>query len=235
MGGFQCILLSSASGRSRVRGQDCVHLNDIARRSIDALFSARASGHRARRPAHSAARKGVIMASKTRALPGQPDLDQLKRQAKELQKAFKAGEAAAIADVNAHYRDADPSTFALHDAQLVLARAYGYGSWPKLKSFVDGVTFTRLADAVRAGDLATVRSMLAARPELVHVDAAENDEHKALHIAVLSRQPEIVRLLMQHGADARCGIWPHRDATAALTLAEERGYTVIAAIIHEEE
>jgi len=174
------------------------------------------------------------MASKTRALPSQPDLDQLKRQAKELLKAFKAGDAAAIADVNAHYRDANPSTFALHDAHLVLARAYGFGSWPKLKAFVDGVTVTRLAEAVRSGDLATVRSLLAARPELVHIDAAENDEHKALHVAVLARQPEIVRLLMQHGADAHCGIWPHRDATGALTLAEERGYADIAAIIREE-
>ena len=174
------------------------------------------------------------MASKTRALPSQPDLDQLKRQAKELLKAFKAGDAGAIAEVNAHYRDANASTFALHDAQLVIARAYGFGSWPKLKAFVDGVTVTRLAEAIRSGDLATVRSLLAARPELVHIDAAENDEHKALHVAVLARQPEIVRLLMQHGADAHCGIWPHRDATGALTLAEERGYADIAAIIREE-
>ena len=174
------------------------------------------------------------MASKVRALRTQPDLDQLKRQAKELLKDFNAADAAAIVEVNAHYRDANPSTFALHDAQLVLARAYGFASWPKLKAFVDGVTVTRLADAVRSGDLATVRSMLAARPELVHIDAAENDEHKALHVAVLARQPAIARLLMQHGADANCGIWPHRDATGALTLAEERGYTEIAAIIREE-
>jgi len=171
----------------------------------------------------------------TRALRPQPDLDQLKRQAKDLLKAWKAGDAAAVAEVNAHFHGADVSTFALHDAQLVLARAYGFDSWPKLKAFVDGVTVERLAAAVRAGDLDAVRTMLAARPELVHIDAAENDEHKALHVAVLSQQPEIVRLLMQHGADARCGIWPHRDATGPLTLAEERGYTEIAAIIREEE
>jgi hypothetical protein len=28
----------------------------------------------------------------------------------------------------------------LHDAQLVLARSYGFESWPKLKAAVDGVT-----------------------------------------------------------------------------------------------
>ena len=41
-------------------------------------------------------------------------------------------------------------------------------------------------------------------------------------------------MLMQHGADAR-GIWPHRDATSPLTLATERGYTDIVAIIRGEE
>jgi ankyrin repeat protein len=40
---------------------------------------------------------------------------------------------------------------------------------------------------------------------------------------------------MEHGADARQGIYPHRDATSALTLAAERGYGEIVAIIEEEE
>ena len=48
-----------------------------------------------------------------------PDLAQLKRQAKELLKAFVAGDAAAVAEVNAHYQRADAARFALHDAQLV--------------------------------------------------------------------------------------------------------------------
>jgi hypothetical protein len=70
----------------------------------------------------------------TRTLPGHPDLDQLKRQAKELLDAFLIHDATAITEVTAHYRDANPATFALHDAQLVLARAYGFDSWPKLKA-----------------------------------------------------------------------------------------------------
>ena len=84
----------------------------------------------------------------TRVLPKHPDLDQLKRQAKELLEAFRAGETDAVGEVNAHYRDANPATFALHDAQLVLARSYGFDSWPKLRARVDGVTLARLADAV---------------------------------------------------------------------------------------
>ena len=171
----------------------------------------------------------------TRTLRDKPDLAQLKRQAKELLQAFAAGAADAVAEVNAHYRGADPATFALHDAQLVLARAHGFESWPRLKAFVDGVTVRALCDAVRAGDLDGVRAMLAVRPELVHLDVSENDEHRALHHAVLHQQPEIVRLLMQHGADARKGIYPHRDATSPLTMATERGYAGIVAIIRDED
>ena len=74
----------------------------------------------------------------TRALREHPDLDQLKRQAKELLQAFIAGDEKTVAEVNAHYHDADRQTFALHDAQLVLARAYGFDSWPKLKAYADG-------------------------------------------------------------------------------------------------
>jgi len=164
-----------------------------------------------------------------------PDLDQLKRQAKELLDAFRGGDTKAAAEVTAHFRNANPGTFALHDAQLVLARAYGFPSWPKLKAYVDGVTVRRLVDAVRAGDESQVRALLKVRPELACMDLAENNEHRALHYAVMERKPGMVRLLMQHGANARRGIYPHRDATSAWTLAVERGYHEITAIIEAEE
>jgi hypothetical protein len=70
----------------------------------------------------------------------------------------------------------------LNDAQRVLARAYGFESWPKLKAFVDGATIARFTDAVKAGDMTRVRSMLASRPELVGMDRAGNDD--AVHDSV---------------------------------------------------
>lgn len=171
----------------------------------------------------------------TRVLSKQPDLDQLRRQAKELLAGFLAGSPEAVREVNRHYRAADAATFALHDAQLVLARAYGFESWPKLKACVDGVTTSRLCEAASCGDISDVRHLLQRRPEIVNFEWPHHGEQKAIHVAVLRRDPAMVRLLMQNGADARCGIWPHRDATAALTFAEERGYDDITAIIHEEE
>ena len=167
-----------------------------------------------------------------RTLRDHPDLNQLRRQAKDLLQAFRAGDARAAAEVNAYYAEADASSFALHDAQLVLARSHGFDSWPKLKAFVDGVTVRRLVDAVRAGDLAQVRAMLKARPEMATMGI---DNYQVLHFAVLDRAAVMVRILMDHGANAREGIYPHRDATGALTIATERGYDEIVAIIEEAE
>jgi ankyrin repeat protein len=61
------------------------------------------------------------------------------------------------------------------------------------------------------------------------------DNFQVLHHAVLNRSPEIVRLLMEHGANAREGVYPHRDATSALAIAVERGYDHIVAIMQEVE
>ena len=171
----------------------------------------------------------------TRRMREHPDLEQLKRQAKELLQGFTEGEAAAVAEVKAHYRIPDASTLALHDAQLVIARSYGFDSWPKLKAYVDGVTVRRLADAICADDLDQVEAMLHARPEIVDLTISYGDERRPIHFAVMKRSPEIVRLLIRRGANARHGIDPHRDATVAWTIAKERGYEEIAAIIEEEE
>jgi ankyrin repeat protein len=171
----------------------------------------------------------------TRRMRQHPDLQQLKRQAKELLRGFVTREAEATAEVNAHYVKADTSKFALHEAQLVIARSYGFESWPKLKAYVDGVTVKRLADAVRANDVVQVNAMLRARPELADLTMSYGDEHRPIHYAVMTRLPEMVRLLMRHGAGAQRGIHPHRDATTAWTIAKERGYEEIVAIIAEEE
>ena len=77
--------------------------------------------------------------------------------------------------------------------------------------------------------------MLQARPELADLTMSYGDEHRPIHFAVMNRLPEMVRLLMRHGANAREGIHPHRDATKAWTIARERSYDEIVAIIEEEE
>ena len=160
------------------------------------------------------------------------DLEQLKRQAKELVRDFVAGDAAATSQVREHYDAADPTTFALHDAQLVIARANGFQSWPKLKAAAEGATVRALVDAVKAGDESAVGAMLARRPELARGGV---DNFGVIHHAVLLRHPGIVRSLMVNGANARDGVYPHREATTAHALALARRDTEIVRIIEEEE
>lgn len=85
----------------------------------------------------------------TRAMRENPDLDQLRRQAKELLEAYRESSPEAVAEVAAYHRNAAPETFALHDAQFVLARSYGFENWPKLKAAIDGVTAANLTFALQ--------------------------------------------------------------------------------------
>ena len=48
-----------------------------------------------------------------------PDLDQLKRQARELLEAYRAQSPDAVIEVAAHHRTATPETFALHDKRTI--------------------------------------------------------------------------------------------------------------------
>jgi ankyrin repeat protein len=168
-----------------------------------------------------------------------PDIDQLRRQARELLEAYRAQSPDAVLEVEACHRTATPATFALHDAQFVLARSYGFESWPKLKAAIEGVTTKRLHEAVKKGDIGAVRALLARRPEIVDLlpGGPSGSEIRALHIAVMARDVEMTRLLLEAGADTRDGIWPNRDATGPRTIAEERGYDEIVALMtaHEEK
>jgi ankyrin repeat protein len=71
-------------------------------------------------------------------LPASPSLEQLRRQAKELLRAVRAGDEAALARVAAeHPRPGEP--LKLSGAQLVIAREHGFPSWPRLRAYVDRV------------------------------------------------------------------------------------------------
>ena len=72
--------------------------------------------------------------------PGRPNLTHLKNQAKQLRKAYLAGEADAGAEVERYEQAPDPTAFALKDAHRVLARSYGFASWPKLRAYVEALS-----------------------------------------------------------------------------------------------
>jgi hypothetical protein len=82
-----------------------------------------------------------------RTLPARPNLDQLKRQAKELLKAYQSGDLAAQQlferqigpAVRQRAQAADSRRPMLADALTALAREYGFASWPKLKQHAEGL------------------------------------------------------------------------------------------------
>ena len=68
-----------------------------------------------------------------RQFPSRPNLDQLRHQAKDLLRALRHGDPAAIDDFRAHHSPGfDLADATLADAQLVLARSYQASSWPEL-------------------------------------------------------------------------------------------------------
>ena len=74
-------------------------------------------------------------------LPERPNLDQLRRQAKELLKAGRDGKAEALARIAAYHPAGMPVSLAA--AQLVVAREHGFPSWPQLKATVEERLMTR--------------------------------------------------------------------------------------------
>lgn len=80
-----------------------------------------------------------------KSLPQRPDLEQLRKQAKELLAAYRAADADAFVRLRATLPAAaarDEAALAaielrLHDAQSCIAREYGFASWAQLKQYVE--------------------------------------------------------------------------------------------------
>ena len=176
-----------------------------------------------------------------RVLPKHPDLDQLKRQAKELLDAVRAGEPDALSEAAARYPGADPQKFALHDAQLVLARAYGFHSWPRLKAYLSGgmmkppeLESDRGRDvwdtitAAAAGDTATLQRLIERDRNL---SRAEYFYAPPILFAVREGHAEAVRILLNAGAAE--AEWNGCDLDGLIEIARDRNYEEVARLLDE--
>lgn len=80
-------------------------------------------------------------------------------------------------------------TCVLADAQFVIARSHGFASWPKLAAHIDGLAhsasetadFEAAADAIVAGDEATLSRLLRANPALIHARSTREHHATLLH------------------------------------------------------
>ena len=72
----------------------------------------------------------------TRSLPRNPSISLLKKQAKKLLKQFREGNADALTSIKSNHPK--PEAFVgLRDAQLVIARTYGFAGWKELSEAVE--------------------------------------------------------------------------------------------------
>ena len=132
-------------------------------------------------------------------LPVRPNLDQLKRQAKDLLHAIRAGDPDAIAELKKHNpKEIDPATAKLADAQLALARAYEVASWPRL------VTACRMIHAIWEGDVQTVRELVVKNPKLLKESASgvpDSNWGPPMSYAANLGQDAIIQMLREQGAN----------------------------------
>ena len=153
-------------------------------------------------------------------LPPNPSLHHLKYQARNLQHAHTAGDEDALARVQRRL-PGYAGLLSLAKAQTVVAREYGFPSWPKLKAFVEadkprGVMPDELDDvqsafihAVRSEDVETVRELLGQQPQLATLricnEAVDEDDPRSttpLHMSsFIPGNEELVALLLEAGAE----------------------------------
>lgn len=134
------------------------------------------------------------------------DLEQQRKRAKDLLRAHRRGDRSAAERVAGQLprarRLAIDQVLALPlrlaDAQLVIAREAGFASWPRMKRHAERAgagaeDHVPLHAAVRDGDLAVVRDVLAVGPEPWQT-------REAVELAIARDDREIVRALLAHGA-----------------------------------
>ncbi|HEY2392722.1 MAG TPA: ankyrin repeat domain-containing protein [Candidatus Angelobacter sp.] len=156
-------------------------------------------------------------------LPARPSLEQYKKQAKDLLKAYRAADVETIRRVKKNHprfeKLSEPgfeiTKFALADAQLVIAREYGFESWPKFAKHLQAVARASafasgafggstlalenpaaafIENAIRFGTLERAEQILAAYPEI-----AQSSIHVA---AVLGDEVTVRRFIAENAANA---------------------------------
>ena len=136
-------------------------------------------------------------------LPLDPNLEQLKNQARDLLADYAAGDAEVVSQfAEYHPRGMTPDRAKLTDAQLVLARTYEFPSWPRLHLAADFDEWDIFEWLLEKGADPNARA---------EVDDDGFGGHTALFNAVVSqayvcgRQKDaaMVKTLLEKGADTK--------------------------------
>jgi ankyrin repeat protein len=134
--------------------------------------------------------------------PDRLNLEQQHKRAKDLLRAARDGDAAALARITAVRPDSAgrSGSLQLADAQFAVAREAGFDSWPQLVAAIETRDVEAFRDAVQHGDAARAQRLLG----LTHVRGRINDPQfafgqRAAHIA--AKNGALLGLLIAAGAD----------------------------------
>jgi ankyrin repeat protein len=128
----------------------------------------------------------------TASLPQDPDLEQLRNQARELQRAVRSGESSALGRVSRCHPDPPAADrFPLTAAQLVLAREHGFVSWARLRRYVEVVTARAWTPGTPAPDDESLADRFLRLACLTYSDDDSADVAAAAQL--LAEHPELPR------------------------------------------
>jgi ankyrin repeat protein len=146
-------------------------------------------------------------------LPERADVRQLRTQAKELLQSLHAAQSEAIRLANQHDPKLSPTGAKLTDAQRILAREYGFSSWPDLVEKVETpILLEKFKEAIDRDDPESLSKLLKLKPSLrkhLNDPIFTFDSPAMLRVIQGKNAIRMVRLLTQYGADpnARSGWW----------------------------
>jgi len=127
------------------------------------------------------------------------------KRAKDLLRAALAADADALARVGAlHPKPPAADALTLTDAQLVIARGYGFESWAQMKRKIDSLTRTpveRFVTALYEGDVEHVRQLLGQYAEVRAAVNAPIGHFNSRPVAAAKKNLPMLDLLLAHGAD----------------------------------
>ena len=146
-------------------------------------------------------------------LPPRPNLEHQQKLAKRLLRDVWAGDTEAISQVRAFLPNApNPDALKLHEAQLIIARGYGFDSWAAMKRKIESLTGSPLEQfdsAVREGDTERARELLEKHGDIrARINEPRFDfDSPAIHQA--KKNLGLVDVLIEYGADinARSKFW----------------------------
>jgi len=142
----------------------------------------------------------------SRQLPAKPNLEHLKKQAKELLNDFQQRKPEAIELFRSFHSTSAPENAKLADAQHLLAQDYSFASWPKLKEHVESLTspVQQLLAAVCAQNARQAEQVIETHPELkaqLNQPLASYGDLPVLFAAVQRTDRESINVLLHAGSD----------------------------------